>query len=325
MQAIILEADRIEKNLQVESGMIVVQDPRNPLHWEQAYFALTTEDDDITTPPPSPPPPSSRPPNPPPTKPAGGLGRNKMGSIIDLTLSDNESPLTRVARAKVECAKTSRAKAEIVVKQEIIDDDVVVKVAGKGKEVKPVKDFGIGVGNLKVAAKTYRHGEGNVAAKTTKAETILASIADGLSPEAQEKREISRMNLLHETMHQEHKDRVANERVQELKLEIQALKKEIAELRRDNEFYRSQATEALTALSLLTSTSHSFTPIHAYGHPAPYTPTTPAFTTDPSLYSVPATDDQSVEPDGIAGPGPQTMRYRQQVAEFDDSKILEDE
>jgi len=344
MKAVILEANRIEKKLQVESGMVVVQDPPNPLHWEQAYFTLTTEGDDITTPPPNPPP---NPPNPPPTN-TDGLRRNKPGSVIDLTaLSDNESPPTRVARAKANRAKKNKnhAKAEIVVKQEITDDEVVVKVVpNKGKEVKPAKDSAIGAGNLKVATKTYRHGEGNAVAKTMKAEAILTSIAEGLSPEAQEKREISRMNLLREAMHQERKDRVDDERIRELKLENQALKKEVSDLHRDVEFHRSRATEALTTLNLLgMSAGNSFTPVH--GYPPPYTPATPAFTTDTSLYFVPVTDDQSysvpatddrsrffpamdgqsVEPEGIAGPGPQTMHYRQEAAEDNDSKIPPDE
>jgi len=112
-----------------------------------------------------------------------------------------------VVRAKVNSTKTNRAKAEIVVKQEINDDDVVAKAAGKSKEAKPAKDCAIGGGNLKVIAKTYHHSERNVVAKTMKAETILASIAEGLSPEAQEKHEMTRMNLFRKTMHQERNDR----------------------------------------------------------------------------------------------------------------------
>jgi len=114
---------------------------------------------------------------------------------------------------------------------------------------------------------------------------------------------------------------VADERVQELKLENQALKKENGDLHHDNDVYHCRATEALTALDLLTSAGHSFTPFHGHlashsfmpirDHPTSYTPATPAFAADPSLYFVPTTDDQSVEPEGIAGPGPQTMCYHQ--------------
>jgi len=89
MRAIILEAERIEKNLQAKSGMVVVQDPPKPLHWEEVYFALTTEDGDITTSPPTPNPPLTNPPltNPPPTKPTIRLHQKKPGSIIDLTMN----------------------------------------------------------------------------------------------------------------------------------------------------------------------------------------------------------------------------------------------
>ena len=200
-----------------------------------------------------------------------------------------------------------------------------MKATSKGKvvakPVKPVKDSAISGGGFKVAAKTYRHGDSNVAAKTTKAETILANIADGLSPEAQEKREMSRVNLFRETINQDRKDRVADERVQEFKLEIQALKKENSVLRHKNQYYRDRATEAVTTLNVLAN-GNSFTPIH--GHSTLYTPMMPAFTPDPSLYAVPATDYQFTEPEGIAGPGPQTMHYRQQAAEVDDLMIPED-
>ena len=58
---------------------------------------------------------------------------------------------------------------------------------------------------------------------------------------------------------------------------------------------------------------------------AAYASTTSAFTINPSLYPAPPTNNQSPEPEGIAGPGPQTMHYHQQAAEPGNSKILEEE
>ena len=224
LRAIVQDACKIEKDLQSKSGMVVIQDPSDPLHWESTYFALTTENDVATTPPPII-----------PTKPTSGLCRDKPGSIIHLTaVSDNESPPTQRAGTA----------AGVTVKQEFNDDNGVAKVTNKGK--KPVKDGATSAGNTNVATKSYHHGGGNAVAKTTKAETILANIADGLSPQAQEKREVSRINLIRETMGQERKDWAIDERVQELKLEIHALKKEINDLCREATFHRDRATEAVS-------------------------------------------------------------------------------
>lgn len=300
LRAIILEACNIEKKIQDESGMVVIQDP--PLHWEKAYFELTTEDDTIATPLPNAPTDSAS-------------GPRKTGSIIDLTAaSDDESPQTQKALAKAEAA----------IKQEIIDNDTVVKVTNKGKGVvKPVKDKLTDGGCLKVAPKTYRHGDGNGAAKTAKAETILANIAEMLSPQAQEKRDVSRTNLLRETMDQDRKDRVNDERVQELKLEIQSLKKELDDLRRENACHRDRAIEAATMLNVLSATNNLLVPVH--NRPTPYAPAMPAFATNPSLYSIQLTNQQSPEPEGIAGPGPQTAHYRQQAAKDNGSEIPTEE
>jgi len=67
-------------------------------------------------------------------------------------------------------------------------------------------------------------------------------------------------------------------------------------------------------LTMLNATGHSFTPIHT--HSTAYTPMMPAFVANPSNYSVPLTN-QPPEPKGVAGPGPQTMHYREQAAEVD--------
>jgi hypothetical protein len=303
LKEIIEEACRIEKDLQAKSGMVVVQDEPNALHWEDTYYTLITEDDPVATPPPDD-----------PIKTAGGLRHNKPGSIIDLTASDDEPPLTRKVHTNT----------EVTVKQEITNDDVAAKATIKGKGIaRPAKDGPTGGENIKVAAKSYRHGDGNGVPKTTKAETILANIADGLSVEAQEKREISRVNLLRESMNQERRDRMVDERVQDLRLEIQRLRKEIDDLRRENVYHRDRATEAVTTLSVLSGAGHPFMRVH--NPPATYTSVTPAFATDPSPYSVSLTKSQSPEPEAIPGPGPQTMRHRQQDVEVDDSKIEEDE
>jgi len=47
-------------------------------------------------------------------------------------------------------------------------------------------------------------------------------------------REVARMNLFRESINQDRRERVADERVQELKIEIQGLKREIEDLRWDN-------------------------------------------------------------------------------------------
>jgi hypothetical protein len=110
---IIRDAIRIEKDLQLKSGMVIVRDPSTALHWEEKYFALTTENDTIGTPPPNI-----------PTEPTGGLRRDKTRSIIDLTAaSDSESPPEKKVGSKV----------EVVVKQEMNDDEIVAKVTGMDK------------------------------------------------------------------------------------------------------------------------------------------------------------------------------------------------
>lgn len=286
--------------------MVVVQDQPDTLHWETAYYTLTTAEDD----------PVATPPSNDPIESTSGLRRNKPGSIIDLTASDDEPPLTRRVHTN----------AEGFVKQEITNDAIIPKVTNKGKgAARPAKDGAASGGNVKIATKSYHHGDGNGlgALKTTKAETILANIADGLSPGAQEKREMSRVNLLRESMNQERRDRMFDERVQDLRLEIQRLNREIDDLRHENAYQRDRATEAVTMLSVLSGASHPFAPAHS--SPTTYMPPMPAFTTDPSPYSVPLAKSQSPEPEGIGGPGPQTMHYLQQGADVRNPEIVEDE
>ena len=294
LKAIIESACRIEKAIQAKSGMVVVQDTPNPLYWETAYFKLTTADDDAV----------ATPPLDAPAKPTDGPLSDKPRSIIDLTASDDE--IASMQRVQI--------KPETIVKQEIVDDDIIVKAGDKGKAVvRPVKDGATGGGG-RVATKSYRHGDAGGAAKMMRTETLLTSIADGLSAEAQEKREVSRMGLLREAMDRERGDQVADERMQDMKLEIQTLKKEIEDLRRENTLQRDRATEAVTMLNILNGASRPFMPFR--DPPVTYMPGIPAFAPNPSHYSVVPTDNQSPDPEGIAGPS--------HTVHADDLEISED-
>lgn len=91
--------------------MVVVQDP-SPLLWEEAYHKLVTENNNLITPPPDAPP-----------KPAGKICRHKLGSIIKLSSSDNDTAPTRRASTR----------AEVVVKQEIDDDVTTAMIIDKDR------------------------------------------------------------------------------------------------------------------------------------------------------------------------------------------------
>jgi hypothetical protein len=287
--------------------VVVLQDV---MHWENKYFSLTTDDDNIET----------TPPVDTPTGRASGPTRVKIGSTIDLTGSDEEDP----AQVKVP-PTTQEVPSNITIKQEIadVDSDAITETVGKGKGVaKPAKGNTTSGGNI--ATKSYRHGDGGGVARTMpKVDTLLTSIADGLSPEAQEKREATRVNLFRQSMNQERNDRVADKRVHDLKSQIQELRNQNIILRRDNMHQRDRATEAVTALSILNSGSgHPFVP--TFNPPVTYTPEASAFSTDSSPYSIPLTKISSPEPEGIAGPGPQTAHHRQHGAEANNSKIAEE-
>ena len=305
MKAIVLKARQIEKEIQAKAGVVVIQDANRGLYWEQAYFTLATQGDTSPTPRPD----TS-------TESVARPCRSKTGSIIDLTaLSEDDTPLTQ----------NITTKAEVVVKQEPADDAGAMKVTGKGKEVRRDGDSKT---NLTIATKLRPRGDGNAVAKTTKAETILANIADGLSPAAQEKREISRANLLRESINQDRRDRVIDERVQELKVEIQTLKKEINELRTENARCRDRAVRAITTLDILRGNSNMLATVHQPS--ATYMPATPTFAnsspySDPYPYSIPLVETHTPEPEGVAGPGPQTMYHRQQQAENSNLMDVEDE
>ena len=138
---------------------------------EEAYWKITQDNDDLDvleTPPPNT-----------LAKPTGKLSRGG-GSIIDLTESGDESV-------------KAGGGTEIFVKQEPSDDISVAKKQ-KGKGVARPAKGGSGGGN--VVAKTYRHGDGKVMGKTMATEMVLGSLTDHLSPEAQEKCDFSRINLL---------------------------------------------------------------------------------------------------------------------------------
>lgn len=162
-------------------------------------------------------------------------------------------------------------------------------MADKGKGVaRLLKDGIAGRGNLKVATKSYCHSDGNGVEKMTKAKTILANIADGLSPQAQERREVSRMNLFRETMDQECKDWVVDERIQELKLEIRTLKKEVNNLRRKGKHQRDHATKAMAVLGVLNTTNRSVTSVH--NPPTTSIAAMSSFATNLPFYSIPSTN-----------------------------------
>ena len=291
LNAILKDARDIKKAIQAKSGVVVVQDANQILHWEGVYQSLTMEDDAT----------------PPADEHAGGNPNKKPGSIIDLTASEEDLSTTRKVAAK----------ANVVVKQEIPDPGVMKDA------VRPVQENPSGGGNTKVATKSHRQpSDGGGALKTMKAETILTTIADDLSPEAQEKRKISRANLIRESRDYDRKDRMVEERMQEMRLEIQSLKNENNDLHRDNMRHHEDAIEATTALNIFNGSSCLFT--STLNPPAVYTPTAPAFATDPSPYSVPLTRNRSVKPEGVAGPGPQTMYYRQHGKEAEDLEMQEE-
>jgi hypothetical protein len=282
----------VTRSIEEQSGMKIMNDSTCGLHMEEAYRKITQDNDDldvVETPPPNT-----------LAKPTGKLSRGG-GSIIDLTESGDESV-------------KAGGGTEIVVKQEPSDDISMAKKQ-KGKGVARPAKGGSGGGN--VVAKTYRHGDGKVTGKTTATETVLGSLADHLSPEAQEKRDFSRINLLRESRHQDRQDRALEEREKEVN-------KIINDLKQQNDILWQRAVSAETTLNL--TRNFNFPP----GIPTPtayppafHAPPVAAFTPDLSCYEVPATTHNHSEPEGVAGPGPQTMQYRQEDAGGDDFKDWE--
>jgi hypothetical protein len=277
----------VTQSIEEQSGMKIMNDSAGGLHMEEAYREITQDDDDLDlaeTPPPNT-----------PAKPTGKLSRGG-GSIIDLTESGDESA-------------EADGGMETIVKQEPVDVVIVgKKQKGKGV-VRPTKS-GLGGGN--VVAKTYRHGDGKVVGKTTATETVLGSLADHLSPEAQEKREFSRMNLLRESRHQDRQDRVLEEREKEVN-------KVIDDLKQKNEALWQRAVSAETTLSLVRNFGIPLgIPTPTAYPPTFHTPPVTAFTPDLSCYEVPAITYNYSESEGVAGPGPQTLQYCQEGVEDDD-------
>jgi len=230
------------------------------------------------------------------TKPTAGLPHDS-GPIIDLTESDDEA----------------HKYAKVVIKQEV-EDVIVVPEKGKGKStVKPAKG---GPGGGSVVTKTYRHGDGKVMGKAAVTESVLGAVADHLSPEAQEKRERSRMDLLCESHYQDRQDRVLEEK-----------EKEIEDLRQQNGRLLTRAISAETSYSVACGLGFQHTAIPFVYPPIPspsiyppvpgpsvyppsiHTPTASPFAANPSQYAVIPTIHNYSEQEGIASPGLQNTDY----------------
>jgi len=265
----------VTRNIEEQSGMKVMNDgPARKLHLEEAYRKITQDgsesdltDTDVHA------------------KPTTVLPRDD-GSIIDLTESGDES------------SKAS-GSTKVVIKQEVAED-VITARGKKGKGVAMPAKSGSSSGNIvgNVVTKTYRHGDGKVTGKAAVTETVLGAVANHLSPEAQEKREISRMNLFRESRHQDRQDRVLEEREKETNKLVESLK-------RENDTLRERAASAETRLGIVCG--YGFSPLIYQPAPTPayppsaHIPAAPPFATDPSQYMVPPTIHDYPEPEGITG------------------------
>jgi len=279
----------VAQKVEAESGIRVTNDgPAHKLRLEEAYRKIVQDDDedpDLVT--------ETLPPN--VHVKHGNASPHDNGSVIDLTDSSDES-------------------SKVTVKQEPTDDTIVMREKEKGKGVSKPKKVSSGGGNI--VTKTYRHGDGKTTGRTAVTETVLGAVANHLSPEAQEKREISRINLFRESRHQDHHDQVLEEREREMN-------KIIGDLRRENEVLRERATSAETRLGI--ACGYGFSPVQ----PAPFTyqhfptstqaaypssthvQTAGPFVADPSQYTVLPTIYDHSEPEGSAGPRPQATEHWQ--------------
>ena len=285
----------VTRTIEEESGMKIMNDAAIALHWEDAYRKIVQDDDELAETPPS----SIH------TGPIGGSSPRKVGSIIDLTGSGDES---------------SQASMDpVVIKQEAADE-VVPK---KNQKVKgTAKPAGGGLGGKNIVAKTYRHGDGKVAGKATVTEKVLDTLADHLSPDAQEKRDISRLGLFRESRHQDRQDRILEEREKEVQ-------NTIADLKQENNRLRERAVSAETKLSMMPAYPPAMaTPSMSIAPNYPgsiHFPTPSPFASDPRYYEVSCAANNDLEPEGVAGPGPQTMHYYQEGAGADDGEVFGDE
>ena len=241
----------------------LIDSPTRAMRLEEAYRKISQGDDDT----------DSTETLPPDTRTKRTTkNTDKKQSIIDLTTVSSEEEIPKVA-----------------VKQEVDDDGTVARVKkDKGKNV---------------VAKSYRQGDGKVTGKAGATETVLGAVANHLSAEAQEKREISRMNLLRESRFQDRQDRVLDEK-----------EREIDDLKRENNTLRERAAAAETMLNLA---SHcGFNPLAYQSGPTPgpsvYRPavnvtSAQPFAFDPDQYAV--YDDS--EPNDGAGPEPMIAEHGQ--------------
>ena len=199
--------------------------------------------------------------------------KKPKGSVIDLTAgsSDEES-------------------AKAVVKQEVPEDAGVPrekKARDKGV-VKPVKGGG---GN--VVTKTYRQGDGKVTGKVAATETVLGAMANHLSAESQEQRDLSQINLLRESRFQDCQHRVLEER-----------EKVINDLKQENISLHERAAAAETMLNLAYGyASFTYQPgptpdLSVYQPPA-HAPAMQPFALNPDQYTITPTIDDNSKPAGI--------------------------
>ncbi|KAF9789251.1 hypothetical protein BJ322DRAFT_1017954 [Thelephora terrestris] len=192
-------AKAITLGVETKAGMKTLLDgPTRALHMEEAFRKILQDDDSDRTEAPS----SD-------TRIKHSIKKSDSErSIIDLTAASSEGDLSKADDDTKAAVKKEAA------------EDVTAMVAKEKKE----KGKGSG-GN--VVSKTYRHGDGKVMGKAAVTETALGAVANHLSPEAQEKREVSRINLLRESRLQDRQDRMLEER-----------EKEISDLKKENNTLR---------------------------------------------------------------------------------------
>ena len=257
-------AKAITLGVETKAGMKTLLDgPTRALHMEEAFRKILQDDDSDRTEAPS----SD-------TRIKHSIKKSDSErSIIDLTAASSEGDLSKADDDTKAAVKKEAA------------EDVTAMVAKEKKE----KGKGSG-GN--VVSKTYRHGDGKVMGKAAVTETALGAVANHLSPEAQEKREVSRINLLRESRLQDRQDRMLEER-----------EKEISDLKKENNTLRERATSAETMLSLayrcgFAPVPYGPTPGPSVYHPSTHVSSAQPFASDTDQYTV----HENSEANDVTGP-----------------------